>query len=480
MTDAPPCELRFESGTLVAAALPDDAPLRAMFTWDDRTRVFRAPAWKYRDIAMHLHTRKHAWKDGARTFEPIALAMRTAPTPFPYQREALTKWLEAGKRGTVVLPTGAGKTVFALMAIAEARRPTLVVVPTIPLMHQWKGNLEAAFDVPIGMVGGGESDRQAITVTTYSSAAQHIEFNGHRFGMLVFDEAHHMPGATYRFIAEGAIAPFRLAVTATLERNDGGEKIVEQLVGPVVHRVEIDALEGRFLAPYDHVQVDVELLPDELERYTENRAEYTAFLRGCGISMASPDGWRQFLIQASRSEVGRSAMRAYREQKRVALTSEAKFAALWEILQRHAGSRVIVFTEDNETVHKLSRRLLLPSITHHTPGPERLDILARFADGRWPVIVTSKVLNEGVDVPEANVAVILSGNGSVREHVQRLGRILRRREGKHAVLYEVCALNTAEANISERRRQHRAYQRPAPVPDSAGARAPDAPSKRDG
>jgi superfamily II DNA or RNA helicase len=195
--------------------------------------------------------------------------------------------------------------------------------------------------------------------------------------------------------------------------------------------------------------------------------------------MASPDGWRQFLIQSSRSEVGRSAMRAYREQKRIALTSEAKFAALWDILQRHSGSRVIVFTEDNETVHRLSRLLLVPSITHHTPGPERLDILARFAEGRWPVVVTSKVLNEGVDVPEANVAVILSGNGSVREHVQRLGRILRRREGKRAVLYEVCALNTAEAGISERRRQHRAYQRPAAVPDSEGARAPDAAAPRE-
>ncbi|MFM2153915.1 MAG: putative ATP-dependent helicase, partial [Pseudomonadota bacterium] len=269
MSETPTCELRFESGTLVAAALPDDPTLKAMFVWDERTRVFRAPAWKYRDVAMHLHTRKHAWKDAARTFEPLALAIRSPPTPFPYQQEALTKWLAAGKRGTVVLPTGAGKTVFALMAIAEAKRPTLVVVPTIPLMHQWRENLAKAFDVPVGMVGGGESDRQPITVTTYSSATQHIEFNGHRFGMLVFDEAHHLPSESHRFIAEGAIAPFRLAVTATLERTDGGEKLVEQLVGQVVHRVEIDALEGRFLAPYDHVQVDVELTEDELARYTE-------------------------------------------------------------------------------------------------------------------------------------------------------------------------------------------------------------------
>ncbi len=129
---------------------------------------------------------------------------------------------------------------------------------------------------------------------------------------------------------------------------------------------------------------------------------------------------------------------------------------------KHREDRVLVFTDDNETVYTLARRLLLPAITHHTPVPERKTLLAAFASGELPVLLTSRVLNEGVDVPDARVGVVLSGSGSVREHVQRLGRILRQRPGKRALLYEVCSAQTAESGISERRRQHRAYQEGEP------------------
>jgi superfamily II DNA or RNA helicase len=133
--------------------------------------------------------------------------------------------------------------------------------------------------------------------------------------------------------------------------------------------------------------------------------------------------------------------------------------ALWRILARHAKDRVLVFTEDNETVYRISRRFLLPALTHKTRPQERKELLDAFSAGTLRVLVTAKVLNEGVDVPEANVGVVLSGSGSVREHVQRLGRILRKREGKAATLYEVVSDVAAEAGISERRRQHEAYVR---------------------
>ena len=102
------------------------------------------------------------------------------------------------------------------------------------------------------------------------------------------------------------------------------------------------------------------------------------------------------------------------------------------LLRQHAHDRVIIFTSDNDTAYRVSRMFLLPTLTHQTDIKERKELLARFRDGTYPALVTSRVLNEGVDVPEANVAVVLSGSGSVREHVQRLGRILRRREGKRA------------------------------------------------
>jgi superfamily II DNA or RNA helicase len=452
-------ELLYEHGTLVAPELPADAVLGSTFVYDDRTRVHRAPAWRYRDVVLHLRREKLTYADRAKQFEPLPLALKEAITPFPYQREALDAWQAGGSRGVVVLPTGAGKTMLAVLAMAQTQRPTLVVVPTLSLMYQWRDVLSKFFDTPIGLLGGGEKDRQQITVTTYDSAALQTEFYGHRFGLLVLDECHHLPSPTYRFIAEGSIAPFRLGLTATLERTDGGERIIEQLVGPVVHRVHIDSLEGTYLAPYEIHSIDVELTDAELERYQRLRAQYVEFLRSERIVMSNPDGWRQFIIRSQRSEQGRAAFAAYREQRRIALTSEMKLQALWEIVLRHRNDRIIVFTEDNETVHRLSRSLLAPAITHLTPGPERQQILGAFARGEWPVLLTSKVLNEGVDVPEANVGVVLSGSGSVREHVQRLGRILRRREGKKAVLYEICSAGTAEGNISERRRQHRAYQR---------------------
>ncbi|MDZ4817850.1 MAG: helicase-related protein, partial [Planctomycetota bacterium] len=102
---------------------------------------------------------------------------------------------------------------------------------------------------------------------------------------------------------------------------------------------------------------------------------------------------------------------------------------------------------------------ILPVITHQTSGPERRQLLQAFRDGELRVLVTAKVLNEGVDVPEASVAVVLSGSGAVREHVQRLGRILRHQPGKRAVLYELVAEGTSELNVNQRRRQHHAYQR---------------------
>jgi len=463
-----PVELHFEHGTLVAAALPEDAVLRALFVLDSRTGVWRAPAWRYREIALHLHRSGLPWEDRARDFSPIELPLTRPLVPRPYQSAALAAWLAAGKRGTVVLPTGAGKTIFGIMAISAAGRPTLVVVPTLVLLQQWHEELVQWLGEPVGIVGGGVSDRQRITVTTYDSAALHMEFNGRRFGMLVLDECHHLPGPTTSFVAQGAIAPFRLALTATLERPDGGERVVEQLVGPVVHREEITGLEGRYLAPYEIVDVDVALEPDEQEQYDAARARYTEFLRAEGIQLGTPAAWRTFIARAARSEEGRAAFGGWREQRRIAITGRGKLEALWEILRRHRGERVVVFTEDNATVHRLSRWLLAPAITHHTPGPERARVLRAFAEGRWPVLLTSKVLNEGVDVPDAGVGVVLSGSGSVREHVQRLGRLLRRREGKRAVLYELRSAGTAETGISERRRQHSAYQRAAGVQDRPG------------
>ena len=174
--------------------------------------------------------------------------------------------------------------------------------------------------------------------------------------------------------------------------------------------------------------------------------------------MGGPHGWQRFIQATCRSPEGRAAFQAYREQKRLALAAPAKLELLDELLDRHRGDRVLIFTYDNATVYQIARRFLVPAITHQTKTKERQQILERFHTGEYTVVVTSQVLNEGVDVPAANVGIILSGTGSVREHVQRLGRLLRKHGDKQALLYEVVTRGTAEEFTSERRRQHGAYR----------------------
>src|SRR4029077_17205332 len=142
------------------------------------------------------------------------------------------------------------KTFVAVLAIAKAGRPCLVVTPTIDLLNQWFSELSAAFQVPIGLLGGGHYDIQPLTVTTYDSAYIHLERWGNKFGLLVCDECHHLPGPSYQLIAAGSIAPYRMGLTATPERADGQEALLPELLGPIVYRREITQLAGEFLAEY--------------------------------------------------------------------------------------------------------------------------------------------------------------------------------------------------------------------------------------
>jgi superfamily II DNA or RNA helicase len=281
---------------------------------------------------------------------------------------------------------------------------------------------------------------------------------GKRFGLVVFDECHHLPSEAYSTAAKMCLAPYRLGLTATPERTDGREATYADLVGPVVYRRDIDELRGHYLADYETVRLEVPLSEEERAAYDEARALYVGFIRRSAIDMSKPDGWGRFLMLSSQSDQGRRAFEAYRRQRQIALAAPGKLDVLERLLVAHKKDRALVFTEDNATVHQISRRLLLPAITHETRVRERAQILAAFNEGTYFAIVTSKVLNEGVNVPSANVAVVLSGSGSVREHVQRLGRILRKVGDKRATLYELVAAGTGERRTSDKRREHVAYK----------------------
>ncbi len=455
----------FQSGTLLLQGPESETAAVARWClWDERVGAWRAEALAYAPIVLALHRGGTPYTDRARRFERLSLTLRETHGLRPYQSEALEAWETSGRRGVVVLPTGTGKSLVARMAIARAQRSTLVVVPTLDLVEQWARQLEAAFGVEVGILGGGEKTVRDLTVATYDSAVLTMEFHGNRFGLLVVDECHHLPSPGTRSLARLCIAPFRLGLSATPERADGGEALLGELLGPICYRREIDDLEGRVLAPYRTVRLAVDLEPDEEALYRRHREVYTAFLRRHQIAMGEPAGWGQFLAQCARQPDGREAFDAYLAQRRIARACRAKYVLIWRLLGRHAGERILIFTADNATAYEIGRRFLLPVLTHHTRMPERRAFLDAFRRGEYPVLVTSRVLNEGVDVPEASVGIVVSGTASVREHVQRLGRILRPVAGKQAVLYELVSARTSESFVSQRRRQHRAYQRPHSLP----------------
>lgn len=474
-------ELRFFAGTLelrcvagsasgsaggAGVVVDDVAAVDALelprLSRDERTSSWRAPAVAYADVLLALLRQQKAGVvvvvDHARRYDELTLTAHDAPARRDYQEEALASWKKARGRGVVVLPTGAGKTEVALAAIADRQRAALVVAPTLDLVRQWHQALVNRFRVDVGVVGGGDHTVLPLTVTTYDSAWAHMEHLGNRFGLVVFDECHHLVSESYALAARLCLAPYRLGLSATPERADGRDALLDELIGPIVARREIDELEGTFLAGYDVVSVAVELSPGERAAWDAARALYKGFLLENRISMGGPDGWSRFLRLAARSREGRQAFAAWRLQRRLAFAAEQKLAHVGDILERHKDSRTLVFSDDNATAYEVSRRFLVPVISHQTKVKERSVLLKAFADGTLPVLATSRVLNEGIDVPDAQVAVILSGSGSTREHVQRLGRVLRPRPGKRAVLYELISQNTGETYTSERRRDHVAYR----------------------
>jgi len=456
----PNVTLEYDQGTLVLSPpglRPDLIP--AGFVVDPRIDGrYRAQAHLYRRAVGHLARTDVHWEDGVRQYGVLELSQQRSQVPFPHQQEALEAWEAAERRGIVVLPTGAGKSYVAELAILAVQRSTLVVVPTLDLMAQWARSLSHAFGVDVGMVGGGEHRVESITITTYDSAYRHMDRLGNRFGLIVFDEVHHLPSDTYSQAAALSIAPYRLGLTATLERSDGAHDYLDPLLGPVVYRQSVSNLRGDYLSEYDVHRIEVELSADERQLYEEARAQYLAFLDKHNIRMGGANGWRNFLQATNRSAEGRTALKAYRTQRQVAMASSSKLDQLAEIFGQHVTEPCIFFAHDNRTVYEVSRRFLVPVITHETPAVERQHLLDGLASGQYRVLGTSRVLNEGVDMPDVSVGVVLSGTGSVREHVQRLGRILRRKKGKRATLYELVTKNTIEPNTSRRRREHEAYQ----------------------
>ena len=445
--------LRYDEGTIRIDGSDGETLSGLSFVEvDDRSKSRRAPAFRYPFLLSTCHNRGLAVED--RVLEtPEVGDLTTTYELRSYQQEALDAWRAANDRGVLELPTGSGKTVVAIAAMAALETPTLVVVPTIDLLEQWRDELSAEFDRPIGQLGGGEQRVEAITVGTYDSAYLRADELGDRFGLLVFDEVHHLGGEGYRDIARLMAAPARLGLTATFERPDGAHEAIEELVGSVVYRRSADDLAGDHLADYDIRRIEVELTAEERERYEEHQGTFTDYLKTSNIQLRSGSDYQELVKRSGTDPRAREALLAKQRAREVMMNADRKVESLAEILDRHREDRVIVFTAYTDLVYDLAERFLIPPITNETGAEERREILGRFRRGEYSCVVAANVLDEGVDVPDANVAVVLSGSGSEREFTQRLGRILRPKDdGGRALLYEVVTSETAEERVARRRR----------------------------
>jgi superfamily II DNA or RNA helicase len=450
-------KLSYDNGTIIVTGTAH-VPFASI---DPRTKYMRAQALYYRNILEYLKQSEIVYDDYVLDLVPspnILINNRNTHLALrEYQQKALDNWTKVGKRGCVVLPTGSGKTVIGIKAIEMVNSASIVIVPTIDLMDQWTSVLSKYFpDIKIGNLGGGAEEIEPITVSTYDSAYIRAAALGNKFALIIFDEVHHLAAPGYRSIAEQFASPFRMGLTATIEREDELHKDFPKLVGGVVFQAHSRELaRNKHLASYEIERRQVDMLPEELEEYNRNFGTYQVCLKKIGLKMQYSGAFRRLIMMSGRSRAAREAILARNKAMDIALNSRSKIEQLKKILAENRGLKTIIFTQHNKLVYNISDRFLIPFITHKSSKQERQDALSGFRDGRYNAIVTSKVLDEGVDVPDAELGIILSGTGSSREFIQRLGRLLRPKpdSNRKARLIAIISSGTREIGTSAKRKR---------------------------
>ncbi len=458
-SSSPSPKLFFDKGTI---RIEDSGLIQIPGTkYDDGAKVLRSYGLNYSEIIEYLKKSDLDFVDNVSDFIPSPVFQMRNLELRDYQLQAIQNWEKTSMKGCVILPTGAGKTAIGIKAIEKVNASTLVVVPTIDLMEQWANNIAKYLliddqnpqDISIGKLGGGEDDLQAITITTYDSAYLRASLIGNQFKLIIFDEVHHLPASGYRSIAEQFISPYRLGLTATIEREDELHELIPYLTGGVVFRLGSQELsEKKHLAEYSIDRIQVNLTIDEQKEYETNHAKFLTNLGQLGFKVPSMHNLKRLIMMSNKNKIAREAMLARNKANEIALNSQSKIDELQKILQQNKNTKTIIFTQNNKMVYDLSNRFLIPYITYKTVKDERRDVLEGFKSDRYNAVVTSRVLDEGVDVPDAELGIIMSGTGSGRELIQRLGRILRpKQDGRKARLVELVSKHTRETNTSAKR-----------------------------
>jgi DNA excision repair protein ERCC-3 len=348
-----------------------------------------------------------------------------------YQKLAVDKF-EQGGSGVVVLPCGAGKTLVGAAAMAEVKTNTLILVTNTVSARQWRDELIARTDIKqedIAEYSGSVKELAPVTIATYQilTTKRKGEFahlallNARDWGLIVYDEVHLLPAPIFKMTAD-LQARRRLGLTATLVREDGRESDVFSLIGPKRFDAPWKDIEAQgYIAPAACFEVRVQL-PEEI------RMDY---------AIADQD-----------------------QRFKIAATAKAKLPIIKQLLKKHAGEPTLIIGQYLDQIDEVANELEIPKLTGETDVAERERLFAAFRRGELNALVVSKVANFSVDLPEASVAIQISGAfGSRQEEAQRLGRLLRpKADGRSAVFYTLVSQDTAEQDFAQNRQRFLAEQ----------------------
>ncbi|WP_203136008.1 DNA repair helicase XPB [Microbacterium sp. JZ31] len=349
----------------------------------------------------------------------------------PYQREAVEKFHDGGS-GVVVLPCGAGKTLVGAAAMAETKTTTLILVTNTVSARQWRDELLKRTSLSpeeIGEYSGQTKEVKPVTIATYQilTARRKGEYphlallNALDWGLIVYDEVHLLPAPVFKLTAD-LQARRRLGLTATLVREDGREGDVFSLIGP-----------KRFDAPWKEIEAQ---------------------------GFISPAACYEVRVDLPASERLEYAASADEDRYRLAATAPAKIDVVRSLIAKHSDEQILVIGQYLEQLDELSEALNAPKITGSTPVDEREQLFQAFREGTIKLLVVSKVANFSVDLPEASVAIQVSGSfGSRQEEAQRLGRLLRPKQSEHtASFYTLIARDTVDQDFAQNRQRFLAEQ----------------------
>ncbi len=452
--DSAELTLTYEDGTIILAGLSPakwalDEDLPDYLIWDARIGAYRAPAHQYKLLKGWVGELPIKTTDLVSGWRHVPNPTFHAPKLREYQEEAVWAWKRASTRGIIALPTGSGKTRVALSAMALLGVPVLVLVPTRVLMSQWMSELKNVYNGEVGQMGDGVQRLRVVTVSTFESAYRHMEKFGNRFGLLVVDEAHHFASGLRAEALEMTVAPHRMGLTATPPTEPEPSMRLMELLGPVVFGKTVTEMAGTYLAGYETITLPVSMSPEEELSYNRHKGLFMGFFRR--FKAQNPMGsWPDFVTWARDESGGTAALRAWHAAKSILSLPKHKKHLVGDLLNRYSQRRVLVFTRDNASAYEISKEFLIPAITCHIKSRERKEVLSKFASGEIRALVSARVLNEGVDVPEAEVAIITGGSMGEREHLQRVGRVLRPRENKIAKIYELVVTETTESRAAKK------------------------------